>query len=255
MAFNFGSLANTKPANTTSYLKPYRIYPNVTIKSAEIKEGTSSNGNAWKSLVITFGNDEGIHSDSIFYLDEKNPKDFDRGSQDMPNGGKRELPSPWERLSDKMAAIGFAFFPEDFAKLQKVASKITSFDELMKYFKQAVDKNIDKNPTNMKLVGRNSNGRVYATLPNCTGIAQAKDEKRATENKVKIGDWYTWMVSPFNDNPTKLAFSDWEQRQANEYYNAKPTDIGNSSQDTDSVNNFDSVEKGSEEDIDFESLL
>lgn len=255
MAFNFGSLANTKPANTTSYLKPYGIYSNVTIKSTEVKEGTSSNGNAWKSLNIVLGNDEGIHPESMFYLDENNPKDFERGSMDMPNGGKRELPSPWERLKDKMAAIGFAFFPEDFEKLQKISSKIKSFDELMKYFKQAVDKNIGKNPTNMKLVGRNSNGRVYATLPNCTGIAQAKDEKRANENQIKVGEWYTWMVSPFNSDPAKLAFSAYEQKQADEYHNAKPTAVGNSSQDTDPVNNFDTAAEGSEDAIDFESLL
>ena len=58
MSFNFSSLATTKPTSTGSYLKPYTINENVTIKSTEIKEGTSSNGNPWKSLVITFGNDE-----------------------------------------------------------------------------------------------------------------------------------------------------------------------------------------------------
>lgn len=253
MAFNFGSLADTKPANTVAYLKPYKIYSDVTIKSVEIKEGTSSNGNPWKSLVVTFGNEEGVHSDSMFYLNENNPKDFKRGVMDMPNGGKRELPSSWERLKDKMAAIGFAFFPEDFEKLQKVSSKIKSFDELMKYFKQAIDKNIGKNPTNMKLVGRNSGGRVYATLPNCTGIAQAKDEKKAVENQVEVGEWYTWMVSPFNNNPSKLAFSAYEQKQADEYYSAKPTSIG-TSKETDTINNFDSVEKGLEDIIDFDSL-
>lgn len=254
MAFNFGSLADTKPANTVSYLKPYGIYSNITIKSAEIKEGTSSNGNPWKSLVITLGNEEGIYPDSIFYLDENNPKDFERGTADMPNGGKRELPSSWERLKDKMAAYGFAFFPDDFEKLQKISNKIKSFDELMKYFKQAVDRNLGKNPTNMKLVGRNSNGRVYATLPNCTGIAQAKDEKRANENQIKVGDWYTWMISPFNDNPAKLAFSTYEQKQANEYYSAKPTSVGTSNE-TDAINNFDSVGKDFENtDIDFDSL-
>lgn len=250
MSFNFGSLADTKPASSISYLKPYGIYGNVTIKSNEIKEGTSSNGNPWKSLVITFGNDEGIHSESMFYLDENNPKDFERSIQDMPNGGKRELPSAWERLKDRMAAIGFAFFPEDFNKIQQASSKVKSFDELMTLFKKAIDKNMGKKATNMKLVGRNSNGRVFATLPNCTGIAQAKDEKRATENKVNVGDWYTWMVSPFNDNPTKLLFSDYEKKQADEYHNAKPTAM-----ESKAAEDFDSVEKGAEEEIDFDNLL
>lgn len=251
MAFNFGSLADTKPVNTTSYLKPYNIYSNVTIKGTEVKEGTSANGNTWKSLTITLGNDEGVYHHSMFYLNENNPKDFERGSQDMPNGGKRELPSSWERIKDQMAAFGFAFFPEDFAKLQKVSSKVKSFDELMKYFKQAIDKNIDKNPTNMKLVGRTTNGRVYATLPNCTGIAQANTEKKASDNGVQMGEWYTWMVSPFNNDASKLAFSDYEQKQANAYNSATPTNIDNSKTDTDPVNNFDT----SSEEVDFDDLI
>lgn len=250
MSFNFGSLADTKPASSISYLRPYGVYSNVTIKSNEIKEGTSSNGNTWKSLVITFGNDEGIHSESLFYLNENNPKDFERSIQDMPNGGKRELPSSWERLKDRMAAIGFAFFPEDFNKIQQASSKVKSFEELMTLFKKAIDKNMGKKATNMKLVGRTSDGRVFATLPNCTGIAQAKDEKRAAENKVNVGDWYTWMVSPFNDNPTKLSFSAYEQKQADEYHSAKPTTM-----ESKAAEDFDSVEKGTEEEIDFDNLL
>ena len=248
MNINFGSLANAKPATTISYLKPYNIYSNITIKSAEVKEGTSATGNAWKSLNITFGNEEGIHLESIFYLDEKDTSAFERGSVDMPNGGKRVLPSSWEIIKDKMAAIGFAFFPEDFNKLQSISSKIQSFEELMKYFKQAIDKNIGKKATNMKLVGRNSKGKVYAALPKCTGIAQANDEKRAADNNVQVGEWYTWMVSPFNDNPTKLAFSNYEQKQADEYNNAKPTAM-----DTSVTNSIDNLE--TDEEIDFDKLL
>ena len=56
-AFNFNSFAQVKPANSVSYLKPYTINDNVTIKGTKIKEGTSADGNPWKSLVITFGND------------------------------------------------------------------------------------------------------------------------------------------------------------------------------------------------------
>lgn len=256
MSFNFGSLATTKPSSSTSYLKPYNIYENVSIKSSEIKEGTSSNGNSWKSLLITFGNDEGIYTESIFYLNENNSKDFERSSIDMPNGGKRELPSSWERTKDKLAAIGFAFFPEDFDKLQKISSKVKSFEELMTYYKKALDKNIGKKSTNMKLVGRKStDGRIYAALPNCTGIAQATDAKKAASNGVQEGDWYTWLVSPFNDNTSKIAFTNYEQTQSNEYHNAKPTTIDNSSVTTDPINNFDNVDKDSGEEIDFDSLL
>ncbi len=245
---NFGSLQNVQPANTISYLKAYDIHQNVVIKSVEIKEGTSENGNDWKSLNITFGNDGGIYNHSIFWI--TSDKDFERKVLDMPNGGKKELPSNWERTRDVMAAIGYTYFPDTFKKIQSIASKAKTFDDIVSVFKKALEANIGKNPTSMKLVGRNSNGRVYATLPNCTGIAQAKDEKKAAANGVEVGEWYTWMINPFGNN---LSFSDYEKQKADEYHNAKPTPVDNSNVITDSVNNFETNK--SEENIDFDDLL
>lgn len=223
MSFNFASFADTKPASNNSYLKPYSINENVTIKSTEISEGTNATtGNAWKCLKITFGNNEGTYTESIFYLTDPT-KDNARGEMTMSNGGKRELPSNWERTRDKMAAIGYAFFPESFEKFKAVAPKAKTFEEMMGFYKKIVDSAIDKKATNMKLVGRNSGGRVYATLPSCTGIAQAKDEKTALNNKCNVGDWYTWVSSPFNDNLDKLSFSAYEDSQRNAISAAKPT--------------------------------
>lgn len=244
--FNFGNLSSVKPANTISYLKPYGIYKDVTIKSTEVKEGTSKNGNPWKSLNITFGNNEGIYNHSIFYFDEKDSKNWERGSYDMPNGGKRETASTAEELQNTIAAIGFAFFPEDFKKLQQVAGKVKTTEELMTYFKKFVDKNIDKNPTNMKLVGRTSqDGKVYSALPRFTGIAQAT-AKNAAQNGVAVGDWYTWMSSPFNSDPTRLTFTNYEQQQADAYKNAKPTPMKSS--EPAAIDN-------SSDDVNFEELL
>lgn len=243
--YNFGSLSNVKPANNINYLKPYNIYGNVTIKSTEIKEGTTKAGDPWKSLNITFGNDEGIFTHSVFYFDEKDPKNWEHGTYDMPNGGKRETVSNAEELQNTIAAVGFAYFPEDFKKLQQVASKVTTTEQLMTYFKQFIDKNIDKNPTYMKLVGRNSDGRVYAAFPRFTGIAQANTEEKAKNNNVEVGEWYTWMISPFNENPTKLAFSNYEQKQANDYNNAKPTVMKNSSEESIDTNNSENIDLSS----------
>lgn len=247
MSFNFNSFAQVKPTNTTSYLKPYTINDNVTIKSTEVKEGTSANGTPWKRLVITFGNDEGTYEDSTFYLDINDPKATERNSVDMPNGGKREMPSRWEQTYYKLASIGHAFAPDLIDKFNSVVSKCKTFEDFMKAYKSMLDKVIDKNPTRMKLVGRNSNGTIYSTLPNCVGIAQANDEKRAAANGVEVGQWYTWLVSPFGD---KVAFTNYEQKQANEYNNAKPTVMSSESTnlDVDSTNeDLDAV--------DFESLL
>jgi hypothetical protein len=221
MSFNFGSLANTQPASTVSYLKPYTINDNVAIKSSEIKEGTSANGNSWKCLKITFGNDEGIYSDTIFWIDVNNPKDFTEGEYETSNGGKRKTPSNWTRTSHKMAAIGFAFFPENFEKLQAVAGKFKNFDELMDKYKKMLDAAIDKKTTSMKLVGRTTDGRTFATLPSCTGTAQAT-ERTAASNGVQVGDWYHWMSSPFGTN---LTFSSYEETQRDKMLSAKPTEM------------------------------
>lgn len=254
MSFNFGSFAQVKPANNTSYLKPYTINGNVTIKGTEILEGTSANGTPWKRLEITFGNEEGIYKDSTFYLDIEDPQVNKRGSVDMPNGGKRELPSQWEKTYNKLAAIGHAFAPELIQKFNSVVGKCKTFDDFIIAYKSMLDKVIDKNPTNMKLVGRTNNGTVYAALPNCVGIACASTETKARANQVEVGEWYTWMTSPFSNNPTTIAFSKWEKEQADEYNKAKPTPVGDASVETDTVNNFDSASTGSE-DIDFSSLL
>ena len=243
-AFNFNSFAQVKPANTTSYLKPYTINNNVTIKNTEIKEGTSANGNAWKSLVITFGNDEGIYNDSTFFLDVNDPKVVERGNFDMPNGGKRQLPSRWEQTYYKLAAIGHAFAPDLIEKFNSVVGKCKTFDDFIKAFKAMIDKTANKTTTSMKLIGRNNKGHIYATLPNCVGIAQATDEKAAASNGVEVGEWYTWMVSPFGSD---LYFTSYEEGKKSELASAKPTEMPE-------TNNIDTTSEESG-DIDFDSLL
>lgn len=240
--FDFGTFANVKTSDNVKYLKPYTINKDVAIKGTEIKEGTSSNGNKWKSLVITFGNDEGIYSDSTFFLDTNDPRDVERGSVDMPNGGKRPLPSRWEQTSYKLAAIGRAFAADQIDKFNSIVSKVKTFDEFIKYYKSMLDKVVNKTTTSMKLVGRNNNGHIYATLPNCVGIAQATTEEKAKANNVQVGEWYTWMVNPFGDN---LSFTAYEEGKRNELNNAKPTKIEETPAGINDIS----------DDVDFESLL
>lgn len=240
-AFNFNSFAQVK-VNTVSYLKPYTINENVTIKGTEIKEGTNKEGNPWKSLVITFGNDKGIYNDSTFFLDINDPKVTERGSADMPNGGKRQRASRWEQTYYKLAAIGRAFAPDLIEKFNSVVGKCKTFDEFIGAYKAMLDKVANKTTTSMKLVGRNSDGSVYATLPSCVGIAQANTEKKAASNGVQVGEWYTWMVSPFGDN---LSFTAYEESEKAKLAKAKPTKV-----DGDADNDVDS-----KEDIDFNSLF
>lgn len=240
--FNF-NLNDVKPSNSVAYLKPYTIYDNVTLNNVEVKSGTSAKGNNWKMLQVTFKCNEGTYNHSIFFINSD--KDFERTKMDMPNGGKRELPSAWERTRDVMAAIGFTFFPEDFEKLQAISSKAKSFDDIANAFVKLANANAGKVSTKMKLVGRNSNGTVYATLPNCTGIAEAKDEKRAADNNVNVGDWYTWMINPFGNN---VSFTPYEETQKNKLNTATPTTMPDAVEVSDTP-------IASTEDIDFDNLL
>jgi hypothetical protein len=63
--------------------------------------------------------------------------------------------------------------------------------------------------TNLKLVGRNVNGTVYAQLPNACGLN-------------KEGE-----IFPTNFIGKDLFFSNYEQQQADQYKNAKPTVMSN----------------------------
>lgn len=247
MNINFN--LNVNQSNSTKYLKAYNIYSNVTLDGVEVKEGTSAKGNNWKAMNLIFSCPEGIYNHSIFYL--TSDKDTERIETNMPNGGKRQLPSTWERSRDLIAAIGLTFFPEDFAKMQKASASLTykdakdAFEKIADMFIKCINKNKGKIHTNMKLVGRNSNGTIYATLPNCTGIAEAKDDKRAEANNVNVGDWYTWMTSPFGDG---LTFTAWEEKKKSELENSKPTNM-------ETVSVVETKPETSGDDIDFDSLL
>ena len=242
MAFNFGSLA--EKTNSVARLKPYSINNNVCIKSTDIISGTSANGKSWKRFEVVLGNDEGVFNKSIFYLDVNDAENFKPKEYDMPNGGKRQVPSVWDRTQSELAAIGNAYFPSNFEKLKKGSYK--TFDELMQVYKKCCDAVVGKNPTSMKLVGKNVEGKIFAEFPKCYGTAQAKTDKQAADNNCNVGDWYVWPQSPFGDN---LTFSPYELSQKNAYENSKPTDMSN-------VTNLDVKEDNSDlENLDTASLL
>lgn len=238
MAFNFGSLANIPTSNNTTYLKPYNIYENVSIDSIEIKEGTSDKGNSWKSLRITFKSPEGVYTENIWY-----PKEGDevRKEVSMANGDKRYRASNFEVTMAMVAAIGNAFNPEGFKKLQELSKNFRTFDDVTKGLMTILNKNKDVT-TSMKLVGKTStDGKVYARLPQPLGIAQNKE----------TGEWYTFPVAIFGNN---LTFTPYEQGQSDKYHNARPTAVGDSKVDTDPINDFDNL-SGASEDINFTELL
>ena len=241
MSFNFGSLANTPTTNGTAYLKPYDIYNNVEIDSMEIKEGTSEKGNSWKCLKVTFSAPEGIYTESIWY-----PKDGDEDRREVEtkNGGKRLMASNFEVTMAMVAAMGHAFNPEGFKKLQEMSKNFHSFDDVTKGLMTILNKAKEKGTkTSMKLVGRTTaDGKVYARLPQPLGITQDKETK----------EWYTFPVAIFGDN---LTFSAYEQGQADAYRKATPTAVSNSKAETDPINNFDAAPAGGSEDMNIDELI
>lgn len=233
MSFNFG-LTNAPLPSDIKYLKPYNIYKDVAFKSFEIKEGTSEKGNDWKCLKLTFASPEGEYTESIFY-----PKDGDdqRREVDGANGGKRTLCSNFEVTMAMVAAVGHAFNPEGFKKMQDMSGKFRSFDDVVTVLTKILEQTKGKVTTSMKLIGRNSNGHVYARLPQPLGITQDKETK----------EWRTFPVAIFGDN---LTFSAYELKKREEIQNAKPTEMGDA---TDGVG-VDAPTVGSEV-IDFDNLL
>lgn len=239
MSFNFGALASAQIPSDIKYLKPYNIYKNVGYKSSEIKEGTTNEGNEWKCLKITFACEEGEYTESIFY-----PKagDEDRREVDGANGGKHTVCSNFEITMAMVAAIGHAFNPEGFKKMQEISGKFKTFDEVVKFLVALLEKTKGKVTTSMKLVGRNSKGHVYARLPQPIGIVLDKETQQ----------YRTFAVPVFGEN---LEFSAYEQKKREELANAKPTDMGDKT--TDVVADTTSIDTPVEDggDIDFDSIL
>jgi hypothetical protein len=122
--------------------------------------------------------------------------------------------------------------PDGFKKLQEISGKFKSFDDMTTAFIKVVNA-VKGKETNLKLVGRNNNGTIYACFPNVLGT-NSKNE-----------------FFPINVIGDSLFFSAYEEGKRNEYLNAKPTHMGNSDN---SALNIDNESKDSEE-IDFESLL
>lgn len=239
MNFNFSEVS--LPSNI-SYLKPYTIYDNVVIDKIDTKEGTSSKGKAWKNMTITFKCEEGIHNESIFWITDNS--DFERNTYKKNDGSEGVLPSNWETTRDTMAAIGLTFAPDIFPKLQAASTKAKSFDDIANAYIKMIDSVKGKVSTKMKLVGKNSNGKVYAALPKCIGIAQATTEKAAAEHGVNLNDYYTWLICPFGDN---LKFTNYELQQKAKLEKAKPTSM-------DSINA--GIDSASDTEIDdFDKLL
>jgi hypothetical protein len=108
--------------------------------------------------------------------------------------------------------IVHALNPTGEEKIKANASKIKSIDQFIDLIIKALTGK-EKVETDLKLVGRNNNGTVYAALPNACGLN-------------KEGD-----IFPTNFIGDNLFFNNYELTQQKKYQNAKPTPMEDNNPD------------------------
>lgn len=231
--FNFSLNNSQVSSNSSNYFKPYTINDIDSIK-AEYANGTSSSGKEWSALDITFSGKDGQHKERYF-LPATDEEGMTRPTFNTSNGGKTEIPAPYEAIKQLAIHILGIYAPSQFEKFKVYCTKVKNMKQFLDGFVKLVN-DAPKNETKLKVVGRNSNGTVYARLPRTCGIVKDKEGKFTSE---------TYPINFLGDN---LTFTAYEMGEKEKLASAKPTNMDNL---TDSI---DSTSKGSE-DIDFSSLL
>ena len=223
--FNFSLNDTEVSSNVQTRLKPYTI-TEITSITADKKEGST-----WKAVEITFNSANGVHKEMMFIPDEEN-------GTTRRKWGEVEFPSNWENFKQAVAHILGVYYPDGFEKFKEYVTKVKSIEQFADGFIKILNK-APENKTNLKLVGRNNKGTVYATLPSACYII--KDD---------AGN-YTDKVRPNNFLGDNLTFTPSELKKQAEYANAKPTPMPS---ETSADLEIDTAPKGSEDD-DLEALF
>lgn len=225
MDFNFNSLAtNNFSSNSGSHLRPYNIYKvNLTkIEKTELKGSKDPNA-VYPIVALEFtgcGEDKGVFSTNLFIPTSE--KDMERPTYQNNNGHDYQRPSRFENFQYTLMQIVHALNPDGEEKIKANASKIKTIDQFIDLIIKAL-KGKDKIETNLKLVGRNNNGTIYAALPNACGLNKSNE------------------VFPVNFIGDNLFFTNYELQQQKNYQNAKPTDMSQTENNPD-VNNDDDLD-------------
>lgn len=202
MAFNFG--ITTAVSSVRKQLAPWNIY-DVTFKGCSIKEfdGKKDPSAHYKTLNIEYEGEDGNFTVTLFF-----PKDGDndRREVDAKNGGKRELPSTFEKTMAIVAQTAEILNPEGFAKMQAASSKFKSFDDVANALISVTNK-VKGTATKIKLIGKNKDGKVVADIPNICAVF---------DHQCKVVDNYVG---------NKLFFTQYEEGQREKYLNATPTNV------------------------------
>lgn len=209
--FNFNELAETSfVSNSQNYLKPYDVYK---VKLTKMERSTlnKKDGTAtYNTIALEFTGDDGIFQQNIFIPDENNEKDFERRENEKSH---KLMASRFDQYKYTLMQIVEAVNPKgaenikaNGSKLEKVEKPIALFTDMI-LKAAAAGKNTE---VYLKLVGQNTDGRIFARLPNACLIGN--DGKPAALNFI-------------NADKNKLRFSNYEITEMNKYKSAAPTPI------------------------------
>ncbi len=228
MNFSFNKLADTSfSSSAAQHLKPYEIHQvNLTkFEKTELKGSKDPNA-IYPVISMEFtgiGESKGTFIQNIFIPTSE--QDMERPTYKNNEGHEYQRPSRFENFQYTLMQIVHAINPAGEEKIKANASKIKTIDQFIDLIIKALagKNNVE---TSLKLVGRNNNGTVYATLPNACGLNKAGE------------------VFPVNFIGDNLFFTNYELTQQKAYQNAKPTTMpeNNDIDSTDSEFNLDDLE-------------
>ena len=209
MDFNFSNLGSQNfSSNAGAYLKPYDIYKvNLTkIEKTELKGSKDPNA-VYPIVALEFtecGETKRTFSTNLFIPTSE--KDMERPTFKNKDEHEYNRPSRFEEFQFTLMQIVHALNPAGEEKIKANASKIKSIDQFIDLVIKALAGK-EKIATDLKLVGRNNNGTIYAALPSACGLT-------------KDGE-----IFPTNFIGENLFFTNYELTQQKNYKNAKPTNM------------------------------
>ena len=228
MNFNFSNLNNTNfTGSTGQYLKPYGIY-SVNLTKIEKDELKGKDGTIYPIIKLEFtgvGESKGTFETNLFIPTSE--KDMERRTVTNANGHESKRPSSFENFQYTLMQIVEVLNPKGAEKIKENGDKIKTIDQFIDLIFKAL-KGKENVTTNLKLVGRNNQGKIFATLPSACGLNK-KDEIFATNF---IGE--------------NLFFSNYEETQQKAYRNATPTSMPSDSSDD------ENPDKGEDVDLDID---
>lgn len=220
--FNFSNLSEQNfTSNAGAYLRPYGIYSvNLTKIEKTTLKGSKDPDAEYPVIAIEFtgcGDDKGIFTTNLFIPTTE--ADMERKMLKNQNGHENPVPSRFEEFQFTLMQIVHALNPTGEEKIKANASKIKTIDQFIDLILKALagKNNVE---TNLKLVGRNNNGTVYAAIPRACGINKSGE------------------IFPVNFIGDNLFFSNYELTQQKAYQNAKPTPMNSTATD-DTSNDVD----------------